>query len=468
MRKFLIYTGSILLILGASGCKKYLNVNSDPNDPLTVPESLILSPAEAYVSNNIAGGISSYIINEWMQNAAVNQPVPNYDSYQVTNTDFNTPWNDFYSTTMINLVKLNALANGDANPTYAGIAKVLLAYTLGNATDLWGDIPYSKAFQGNNNLIPTYDAQDTIYQDLQGLLDSAIINLQANTGIQPGADDYFYAGSTTEWTKAAYLLKARFDMHLINAPGYTAATQAGLALTALQNAMTSNSDDMFFPYTGSAALNPIFQNYGVGSLSTLILSSNLVDSLVNRDDPRLAQLVAPAPLTGLDSGRQDGQSGDIGTLQDYSNPGPFYGNSGSNMYILNYTEAVFLKAEATLIISGPAAATPIYQAGITAHMTKLGLDPTSAACQAYLARRGTLTSANAYEYLMTEKTLSNYFSLENYVDFRRTGYPQLTLAPNAAVPTIPTRFQYPLTEITSNPQPQQTAKITDKLWWQGN
>jgi hypothetical protein len=470
MKKILFYSSCILITLGSSGCKKFLGVNTDPNNPLTVPEALILSSSEAYVSNNIAGGSASQYVNEWMQNVTYNQPVPNIDTYQVTNSNFDGMWTDFYATTMDNLVKLDEEAMTDSNYIYAGMAKVLLAYTLGNATDLWGDVPYSKAFGGSSNYVPTYDSQDTIYLDLQGILDSAITELQARSvGKAPGADDFFYGGNSAEWVKAAYLLKARFDMHLTGAPGHTAAAQATLALADLQNSMTANSDDMTFPYTGGAAqTNPIFQNYGLGSASTMILSTNILDSLVSRNDPRLYQLAAPATLTGLFTGRQDGQAGSIGTLLDYSNPGPFYGYAPSPMYILNYTEAIFLKAEATFILSGATAATPIYQQGIITHFQKLGLNPNADSCQAYLALRGTLTSANAYEYIMTEKTLSNYFSLENYVDFRRTGHPQLTLVPNASVATIPTRFLYSQTELTSNPQPQQTAKITDKLWWQGN
>lgn len=457
-----------MLLLGLTGCKKFLNINTDPNDPVTVPEAQILAPVEASVANNIVGGNTSLLVNEWMQNVAQNQAIPNFDTYQITTNNFSGYWTDFYVTTLNNLYLLDQEAVTDGNSTYSGIAKVLFAFTLQNATDLWGDVPDSKAFQGSAVLTPPYDSQDTVYMHLQTLLDSAIAELARAGGKQPGGDDYFYGGDAGEWTKAAYLMKARCYMHLTHAPGYSASAQAGLALSALQNAMGSNADDMAFPYTGSSTAQcPIYQNYGTTSISTLVLSTTLVDSLVNRNDPRLAQLVEPAPNTGLYTGRPDGDPV-FGVLLDYSVPGPFYGSAGSSLYILNYTEALFLKAEATLIQSGPAAATPIYRLGIATHCQKLGLDTTSAAVQQYLAQRGVLNATNGWEWLMEEKGIANYFSLENYVDFRRTGYPALTIVPNAVTSVIPNRFQYPLTEITSNPQPQQSAKITDKLWWQGN
>ncbi|TDX01226.1 SusD/RagB family nutrient-binding outer membrane lipoprotein [Dinghuibacter silviterrae] len=466
MRKITFYISGILLIAAASGCKKYLDVNHNPSAQNSVPEADILAPVEASVSSLIYGGGSSMLVNAWVQNVSQNQETPNSDTYQVQNNSFDGYWTDYYVTTMNNDYLLIKEANGNGNHEYAGIGQVLMAFTLGNATDLWGDIPYSQAFQGTVVATPKYDAQDTIYLDLQALLDSAIVNLSnATPGHVPGGDDFFYGGDEGHWIRAAYLLKARYYMHLTKAPGYSATTQATLALAALQNAMASNSDDMSFPYAGTAtAQNPLYQNYGPISTSTSVLCATLVDSLVDRNDPRLAALVAGAPGTGLDSGRTAGASGVL-TLADFSTPGAFYGNAGSSTYVLNYTEALFLKAEAELIISGVGAAQQYYRQGITTHMIKVGLDTTSASCKAYLAARGTLPASNPYQFLMTEKDIANYMSNENWVDWRRTGYPSLTIIPGAVTSTIPRRYLYPLDELTSNPQPQQSALITDRVWW---
>jgi hypothetical protein len=61
--------------------------------------------------------------------------------------------------------------------------------------------------------------------------------------------------------------------------------------------------------------------------------------------------------------------------------------------------------------------------------------------------------------------MSNIVSPENYNDWRRTGWPALTLVTNAQLPSIPRRLLYPQTEINSNPQPQQSAALTDRVWW---
>ncbi len=469
MRKIKYSLACLLLLMTAAGCKKYLAVNTNQSNPETVPEAEILAPVEAALSNVIYAGGSSMLVNAWLQNVSQNQETPNTDTYQVYNSSFDSYWTDFYVTTMNNDYLLIQKAKADGNHEYAGIGQVIMAYTLGNATDLWGDLPYSQAFQGATALNPKYDTQDTVYMEIQGLLDTAISNLtNASAGLAPSADDFFYGGNAAEWIKAAYLLKARYYMHLTKAPGYTASTQATLALAALQNAMTSNSDDMVFAYTGSAsAQNPLYQNYGPISTSTSVLCQTLVDSLVNRNDPRISYLVAPAPNTGLDSGREAGYNG-VGQLADFSSPGSFYGNVGSSTYLLNYTEALFLEAEAQYILHGVAAANPYYRLGITSHMLKVGLDTTSSVCQAYLTLRGQLPANNVYQYLMTEKDIANYMSMENWVDLRRTGYPILNVVQNAVISTIPRRFLYPLDEITSNPQSVQSAQLTDRVWWDTN
>jgi len=117
------------------------------------------------------------------------------------------------------------------------------------------------------------------------------------------------------------------------------------------------------------------------------------------------------------------------------------------------------------VVSGFAAAQPVYQDGIKQHMIKVGVS--TADMDAYIALRGTLSSTNALRLIMEEKSVANFLNAENYTDWRRTGFPALTKVKNA-LSEIPRRVLYPNTEITANPQPQQKAKITDRLWWDVN
>lgn len=457
MKKIFLYiiTGTIAL----SGCKKFIDVNKDPNTPTDVKESLILSPVELNISHIVSAGFDYAIVNHWMQNVCLNQPVPNTGTYLLYHSDIDGDWANLYTTCLNNLQVMIKKAEAGNNSYYSGIGKILTAYSLGIGTDLWGDIPYSNALQGSAEFRPSYDTQESVYTNIQKLLDDAITEINSGKGLAPGSDDFFYGGDTDKWKKLAYTLKARFYMHLTKAPGHTAAAQADLVLTALQNGMGSNDDDLAFAYPGAAGQeNPVFNTFH--PVSTLILSEHLVEGFKTRNDPRLSIMVKPAENTGLYTGRAIGQE-DIGSLEDYSRPGSFYGAADAKFYLVNYTEALFMKAEATLIKSGYAAAAPIYQEAIKAHMDKLGVSSTNA--NNYIASRA-LTNSNALSLIIEEKNIASYLSIENYNDWRRTGYPALTKVPNA-LSDIPRRLLYPQVEIISNPQPVQSATLTDRVWW---
>jgi hypothetical protein len=461
---YLIIAFALLVTIG--GCKKYIDVNYDPNRPIDVKESLMLPPLQMLISQNInaAGdGNLSLVLQQYLQVLALNQVAPNFGTYQMYNVDMDGDWNNVYVRTLsnLNLLKIKATANG--NPNYSAIAKILSAYTLGYATDAWGDIPYSQAFLGVENPTPEYDSQEQIYTQIQSLLDEGIADIGQNVGLVPGSDDYIYAGNMAKWKALAYTLKARYYLHLSKAPGKTAVAQAQLALTALTNGMQSNDDDAKVAFSGAAgAENPWQQNFLPGT--TIVLANTFVDNFAVRKDPRLSKMVKPAVQTGLYTGRQIGLD-DIGSLESYSIPSDFYAGANANNYLVNYTEALFMKAEATLTTSGFAAAQPIYQEGVRQHMAKVGVS--TADINTYLTSRGTLTAANALGLIMEEKSISNFLNPENYTDWRRTGYPTLTKVKNA-LSEIPRRVLYPNSELTANPQPQQKAKITDRLWWDVN
>ncbi len=454
-----------ILALSVSGCKKFTDINYDPNRPTAVSEKLLLAPIEYNLANNIETndpGFAATYLNHWLQNIAYNQAIPNFGTYQHVSGNFDNPWSSIYVGGLENLSLLIQTAEKNGNSNYAGIGKILTAYCLGVATDLWGDIPYSQSLKGSTNFTPAYDKQEDIYKAIQSLLDNGLADINKNTAVKPTTDDYYYAGDMNKWKRAASTLKARYYMHLTKAPGYTAATQADLALAALQNGLIANTDDMKFSYPGGAGTENHWYNIML-PVSTIVLGSTLVDTLKVRNDPRLPVLVSQAKTDNAYRGRQIGTVGPLPNLNSFSVVGSYYGSKNSPVFILTYSEALFLKAEATLVKSGAAAAQPVYTDAVKSNMTKLGVS--DGATTTYLGTRGTLTAGNALQRIMEEKSIADFLSLENYNDWRRTGFPLIPLAPNAVLPEIPRRYLYPQSEANTNPNSLQAAKLTDRVWW---
>ncbi|RQO66322.1 SusD/RagB family nutrient-binding outer membrane lipoprotein [Pedobacter sp. KBW06] len=463
---------AFILLVSASGCKKFLDINKDPNNPVDVQEALILTPLEIYTTTNIIGGFPGSVSAYWTQQLAINQPAPEIDSYRITPSDVNNTWSfDLYPAIFYNSRLMIDKAEKAGNNGYAGIGKVLLAYNLAVCTDLWGDIPYTEGFAALGNLKPKYDSQESIYKLIQTTLDQAIVILNsAPAGIRVGSDDLIYGGDFASWKKLAYTLKARYHLRLSKAAGYSATTQADLALAALQNGFSANADNAKVTYSGKAkGENPWYQGTLPGA-GGVVLSKNFVDLLKANNDPRLPILAAPG--SGGDYvGRQ---SGTIPTTDPtiYAAVSPNVGGyiaddeetgKSAPVYLATYAEALFIKAEATLNKSGAVAAQPVLKAAIEANMDLLKV--AAADKNAYTAIHSILDPVTPLKTLINEKYVASFLSLEAYNDWRRTGFPVLNVVPNAFRPYIPQRYPYPSQEVTSNPQPQQSIPTSEKVWW---
>lgn len=469
MKKFIRY--SLLLAIGSlvfSGCKKFLNINKDPNNPLVVPEEVIVSPVEINIGTNVTGGFPGTTVNYWMQQLSINQALPTVEIYFIQPADVNNTWTfTVYPNILENLKVMIQDAEPAGHTQYAAIGFALSAYTLAITTDLWGDVPWSQALQMPAITQPKYDAQQTIYGDIQTLLDSALY-YAAKPGslIAPSGDDYIYGGDMTAWTKWIHMMKARYYLRLSNAPGRTAATQADSALTELALGFGSNSDNAMVPYPGSNG-SPWYENTD-DAAGGVVLAKYFIDLIKGNNDPRLPILAAPASAT-VDSGVYVGRPSGTDTV--YNNPYQFstvntaYAGLNAPLYLATYSEQLFIQAEATFITQGAAAADPIYRAAIKADMDMLGVKDSLETVYLATSSRPTLTAGTALQSIITEKYVADFLGLEPYNDWRRTGYPVLSVVPSAYVPYIPRRWPYPTNELLANPQPQDSTKLSSPVWW---
>lgn len=464
-------------IFAGTGCKKYLDINKDPNDPLSVSESLILPDVELTTSTNIVGGYNGQVAAYWMQQLSINQAPPNVETYRILDNDDDNTWSFYlYPNVFENLDVMIKEAETAGHHEYVAIGKTLFAFNMAITTDLWNSVPFSQALQPTAIPKPKYDKQEDIYNGIQNLLDSALYYIaQPSSKIAPGTDDLVYGGDMDAWKKFIYSLKARFYLRLTKAPGRTAAAQADSALAALQNGFTSNSDNAIVAYVGtSQAETPWYENTLPGA-GGVVIAQSFIDSLIARNDPRL-----PVFATKGKGGTYNGRPSGTTTTTDYtaySAPNIFYGGylpllapganqpgTAASLYLMTYSELLSIQAEATYIKSGAAAAQPIYEAAVGAHMTMLGINTTDQTT--YIASRPLLTATNAIEQIITEKYVAGFLSIETYNDWRRTGFPQLTLAQNPYVNYIPRRWPYTFTEKQTNPQPEQNGVTTaDRVWW---
>src|SRR6476619_3614405 len=123
---------------------------------------------------------------------------------------------------------------------HQGVAKIIMAMTLQWVHDLWGDAPFTQAFNAET-LTPEYDKAQDVFQNIIKLLDDGIVLLQTpNSTLSLDAKlDYIHKGKTGAWIKTAYALKARMLNHLSKTTQY----DTNAILDALSHAYISNADD---------------------------------------------------------------------------------------------------------------------------------------------------------------------------------------------------------------------------------
>ncbi len=458
---------SLVAVL-ASSCEKWIDpdMNISPNSPSDVPMNLILPAAQAGISYTAGGEFSRYTCM-WMQHISGTQShAQGYERYILLESDMDNVWKWYtYAGTLMDLKRIidKSVEEGFESPHYSAVAKILTAYKLGVSTDVWNDIPYEDAFQGETTgqLTAAYHTQEQVYQIINTFLDEAITELDAATStFSPGSDDMMYGGDLAMWKKAAYALKARYAIHLSERNGNAAYTAA---LSAATNAFASNADDLQFTFgTPANEQAPLYQYEDQRPGYIGGLGAKMIELLKNGGDtdPRLAVYAKP-----LEDGSYVGHpAGD--PLDDASQVGEYFAKADASVMLISYVELKFIEAEANFQLGNLPEAATAYNDAVKASLAKYGVSDAT-----WEANNAAETDATiSLETIMTGKYIATFLQDETFVDWRRhDNIVGLSLAANANETEIPRRFPYPTNErIYNSANMPEYGSITNRVWWDVN
>ena len=486
-KKFIYFLTAGLFLLG-TGCKKYLNVNKNLNDPTAVPVSTLLTSSQKDIGNAMAmstglsGGLSVY-----MHQACTRG---NADGYGIKGDNFTVEnaWALFYGAiTDLDVIISQATAEGRFK--YAGIAKIMKAYAFSVMVDMWGDIPFSEFNQFKNGVKqPKFDDDAAIYPQLFTMIDAGVadINNPAPNPTVPANDDLVYNGNTARWIKAANTIKLKLYTQIRRVQNVTAAVTNLLATPA--NLINATNESFLMPYGPlgtSDDRNPGFSDYTASQRGQNVspwfyeimkginpVFSGITDprmpyyiynqlSIVNPPTPPNATEYRDGPFVTLYFGslgpnRNGAQQNAYSMFGIYpvggryddglGQPAPAGATSASGTgaapyRFITYADRLFLEAELinTGVIAGDARA--VLSAAMSAAMVQVDyvittyVKPTQTVpalgagtsyINSILALYDAGSTAKKLEYIMTQKWLSSVGSnVDQYTDYRRTGYPVL-------------------------------------------
>lgn len=475
MQKIIKYTFYTALIstIGLQGCKDsyFDKLATNPNTVTapTLPALLATSTAKAGLNNyNVASIIVPYV--QYTANPSASSSSDTYESI-----DFSTTWDALYFA-MADANEMKKLAIAQNSSEYKGVADVLIAYNLIMVNDLWGNAPFSQAFD-ITNFTPKYDTAQEVYTQSMALVDEAITELSKTDSqikLTPASDLIYGTSAATEranWLKFAYALKAR----LLNKVSKTASYNATAVLSAVSNSFASNSEDAAM---GTFVIRNNWAGVAIANASQSLggwLSEQLIDHLNGTTyglmDPRIAKITDKTvnnTYIGTENGAGNrGTGGNTTKDENYISISSPWTSETSPIFIATYAELKFIEAEAALA-TDRVRAYNAYLAGIGANMDKFQVG--TADKGAYLADPRVAVGAAALtkDLIFKEKYIATYLNPEAWNDARRYDYKykDFTLPVNAVLPDFIRRLDYPQGERSKNGGnvPTDVPRNT-KLWW---
>lgn len=466
-----------------TSCEEHLNINDNPNTPVNVDKSFVLTAAQGSLVTGLGGQLANlggFLAQYHTQPPSASQYL-NIDTYNM-NIDFSDRlWNELWAGCLndLNFVLTKSDEEGDTGSFL--IASVLRAYTFQVLTDLYGDIPYSEALLGSGNITPSVDFGGDVYTGLLAEIDAALAKYNGNpVASTVGAQDAIYGAEMSDWVKFANTLKLKLYIRM----AYTSQANAS-AVTALLNAdnfITSDANFALYEDAQNKA-NPFYdvQIDHLGDVNN-IASLSLLQFLDDNIDPRQAAIYrtnSSNVFRGIDQGDRGSYASEVAS--DFSRPNII---ATTPVYLMTVAESNFLQAEALIRYSNGSGAKSKYDAGVISSFATYGVSGAQALIGAggayeYVASADVET---ALRQVMIQKwvSLANVNNIEGFFESNRTQYPETVILGNedytsgnfvASVSSVLTGVQtpntifYPDTETSKNPNITQKTSITEKVWW---
>ncbi len=516
------------LLLLASSCKDFVDINTDPNNPTTPVLELLLPATQVSMTGSLRDVNQGASV--LMQHLYTTGTSRNFQD----GTDYQQSWNALYTQVLNDTEIIIREGTRLQRWDYVSIAKLQKAYIYSLMVDLWGDIPFADASQGLTVSDPTFESGAAIYDKLFTLIDEGLAD--ANKGafaIQPTTADLIYKGDKAAWIRMGNSLKLKlFNQIRLVQPDKA---KAGIAALLSANAplITTNAQDFTFRFgtTETPANRHPWHRAEYQASKSYYMSQNFIERLFGTDDPRMRYYFYrqtsnyTVGFTPTGNGYFGRYSGDAtaspndnalkATVGVYPAGGlydaaPINNVPATNVFITNsgatgapkvvtntdgsgagvfpfITNAMvkFILAEAALTMGTAGDPKQLFQDGITANLNSINTISTSggnsaptlptATVTAFVANRTTqydaADAAGKLSAVITQKYIAGYGNgIESYNDYRRTGLPVLP-APIAPLNTFPLRLAYSVTELSTNASVSdkadklQTAQQTTPVFW---
>lgn len=452
MKKIILF--ALLIGMTTISCEDFDGWNIDAKHPSAVSGSFLFTSAQKSLalrmqSTDVNTNIFKMYAQHWTETTYTDEANYDLDGRDIGGNF----WSDLYRNVLADLEEAKNIISEDASldattkANQMAIANLMQIYTWHILVDTYGDIPYTEALQGNDNIIPKYDDDADIYMDLFARIDEAIAQLK-DGGDSFGGADLLYNGSTDQWMKFANSLKFKMAVRISDYDASMASAKAQEAADA--GMIESQSDNAAFPFEATPPnTNPLWVSLVQSGRKDFVLTNTFVDIIVPLNDPR--RHVYMDDNLG-DEVYLGGPYGENNTFGNYTHIGELFHTPDFEGLLFSASEVHFLMAEAIErgILTGYGDAETHYNAGVKTNIMYWGLSEADA--DTYLAQPSVAyDSSNWKKSIGIQKWLSLYArGFEAWSSWRLLDYPNTMNRPPVAELPVPRRYTYPLAEPNIN------------------
>jgi hypothetical protein len=486
MKRFNQYLIAFLLLgFSFSACKKdFFDINENPNSATETQITTELILPFALHNTAVQTALGYDPLHRWMgywSPSGSFSPNAEESTYNITGNFMAGKWGGI-ADVLFDLHKAEEKARVANQPYYVAIAMIMKAHLFQNLVDMYGNVPYSQAFNMGDFSTPVYDKGEDIYRSLHAKLDTAVqIMKTATVPSTATTTDIVYKGNSALWIRLANTIKLRL---LIRTSEITPNPTEELTKIkanggVLQSNQTAAAQPGYINDIGKQS--PFYGSFGLtvaGNQANEFNRANayMIGLLRNSDDPRLSRFYKPAaspvsasvPYVGTVYGAPPN---DQVNGSRTSNIGPGLAASAEQpAWIVTSVESMFLQAEAVArgwdIGSPFATAKAAYEAAVRESFIWLKAGASEAAsitaantymtnyARANWNNAGTTTSSQV-RFIVFQKylALNGINALEAWSDYRRLGIPEdvpISIRPDKVSNTLPVRLLYPTGESAVN------------------
>lgn len=359
------------ILVTFTGCDNFESLNTDPARSSETQPEFLLSNAEkrasdlmydSYFNGRIGMELSQY----WMGTDKTSD-----GRFLFTNDGL---WAGLYAGPLMDLKEIGNYYDrhpAERSAHTLAVAEILKAWIFHVLTDVYTDIPYSQALQGEDIPQPVFDQGREVYTALLGSLKTQVEVLSGTTsGVIRG--DILAKGDVQQWIRIANALRMRIALRMVDA---APAEAKAIIEEAAKNTLVSTAQDVFFPYNVATTTNRFPYNDVERPLVEFAVTSTLVDYLQSVNDPRLPVFARPDETNGKYVGKVYGTEANSPTMIGLSKPGVIAYSGSAKGYVITYAEVAFMQAEAAARGMNVGTDTPeaLYNEAVRASMTQWGI-----------------------------------------------------------------------------------------------